>query len=306
MTVHHIGLDDAERAALALTHDGSLDATLTHQLHLGLAGIITAADLDATICTLILHHAIKDQKGSLSDTSADPSNTASRCVRKPCSLDRLLETSKNGEFRAEGGRGRVTVWGYARVSTPDQDPTPQCEALARAGVSAEHLVTEHASGARQDRPGLTQLLDQMESGDVLVVWKLDRLGRSLSHLVRLIEGLGERGIEFRSLTEALDTTTPSGRLIFHVIGAVAEFERDLTRERTAAALAAARAKGRPSRVTRQQWHLIHRMSAAGATQGTIAATTGLSRAVVGRVIRGEIASLARFNDEPDDAGLPLY
>lgn len=195
----------------------------------------------------------------------------------------------------------MAVWGYARVSGADQDPSAQLEALRRAGVPDERLVTDHASGARTDRPGLTRLLAEMESGDVLTVWKLDRLGRSLSHLVHVVEQLGERGIQFRSLTEALDTTNASGRLLFHVVGAVAEFERDLVRERTQAALAAARAKGRPlgrpSRVTEHQFRLIHRMADAGATHGVIASTTGLSRAVVGRVVRGEIASLGRFESD---------
>lgn len=205
----------------------------------------------------------------------------------------------------------MTTWGYARVSTADQDASAQLDALRRAGVPADRIVTDHASGARADRPGLARLLDQLEAGDGLTVWKLDRLGRSLSHLVQVVEQLGERGVEFRSLTEALDTTSPAGRLLFHIIGSVAEFERDLVRERTRAALAAARAKGRPlgrpSRVTPEQYRLIHQMAGAQATQGRIAATTGLSRAVVGRVIRGEIASLARYDHDPRSTDeLPLY
>lgn len=194
----------------------------------------------------------------------------------------------------------MTEWGYARVSTADQNPASQDAALRRAGIAPEHIVTDHASGAREDRPGLTRLLAELEGGDVLTVWKLDRLGRSLSHLVNLVSDLGHRGIEFRSLTESLDTTTPSGRLIFHVTAAVAEFERELTRERTVAALAVARAQGkpvgRPSRVTRHQNAMIRQLHAAGTSHRVIASTTGLTRAVVGRVIRGEIASLSRYDD----------
>ncbi len=205
----------------------------------------------------------------------------------------------------------MTVWGYARVSTVDQDTTPQFAALKRAGIDDEHIVVDHVSGARQDRPGLNEVLHQLEDGDVLTVWKLDRLGRSLSHLVSVVHELGERGVEFRSLTESVDTTGPSGRLLFHLVAAVAEFERDLVSEHTRAALEVARSRnrqiGRPSKVNRHQYDLILQMHTAGATQSVIAATTGLSRAVIGRVVRGEINSLARFNTAAaDDEELPLY
>src|SRR5918995_2311457 len=133
--------------------------------------------------------------------------------------------------------------GYARVSTTDQQPQLQVDALERAGCY--RVFTETASGARADRPILEQLLDQLRPGDTLVVWKLDRLGRSLRHLVETISELADRGIGFRSLQEAIDTTTPGGKLVFHVFAALAEFERDLIRERTSAGLAAARARGRP-------------------------------------------------------------
>lgn len=172
-------------------------------------------------------------------------------------------------------------------------------------------MVDHASGTKESRPGLDELLGRLETGDVLTVWKLDRLGRSLSHLIRVVDELGDRGVEFRSITEALDTTTPVGRLLFHVVGAVAQFEREMTTERTRAALAAARASdrrlGRPSRVNRHQYLLIQQMAAAGEPQGVIASTTGLSRAVVGRVIRGEIASRARFDELIEhDMSLPMY
>ena len=115
--------------------------------------------------------------------------------------------------------------GYARVSTTDQHPQLQVDALERAGCY--RVFTETASGARGDRPTLEQLLDQLRPGDTLVVWKLDRLGRSLRHLVETVTGLADRGIGFRSLQEAIDTTTPGGKLVFHVFAALAEFERDL-------------------------------------------------------------------------------
>ena len=132
--------------------------------------------------------------------------------------------------------------GYARVSTADQHPQLQVDALQRAGCY--RVFTETASGARTNRPTLEQLLDQLRPGDTLVVWKLDRLGRSLRHLVDTITELAQRGVGFRSLQEPIDTTTPGGKLVYHVFAALAEFERDLIRERAAAGLAAARPRGR--------------------------------------------------------------
>jgi len=132
--------------------------------------------------------------------------------------------------------------GYARVSTIDQTLALQQDALTAAGC--EQLYTDTASGSVTDRPGLTQALSHLRTGDTLVVWRLDRLGRSLAHLIDTIRQLQERGIGFRSLQEQLDTTTSGGKLVFHVFGALAEFERDLIRERTHAGLAAARARGR--------------------------------------------------------------
>jgi DNA invertase Pin-like site-specific DNA recombinase len=132
--------------------------------------------------------------------------------------------------------------GYARVSTQDQTLALQKDALEQAGC--ERIFTDTASGARAERAGLDEALEYARQGDTLVVWKLDRLGRSLRHLIDTIAGLQERGIGFRSLTEQIDTTTSGGKLIFHVFGALAEFERDIIRERTQAGLAAARARGR--------------------------------------------------------------
>ncbi len=132
--------------------------------------------------------------------------------------------------------------GYARVSTTDQNLDLQRDALCQAGC--EKLFEDIVSGAQAERPGLKEALEYVRAGDVLVVWKLDRLGRSLSHLIEMVRALQERGIEFRSLQESIDTTTSGGKLIFHVFGALAEFERDIIRERTLAGLASARARGR--------------------------------------------------------------
>jgi DNA invertase Pin-like site-specific DNA recombinase len=132
--------------------------------------------------------------------------------------------------------------GYARVSTVDQDLALQRDALATAGC--ERVFEDHASGAKADRPGLAQALAYVRRRDVLVVWKLDRLGRSMSHLVATVGELEGRGIGFLSLTEQMNTTTPGGRLIFHVFAALGQFERDLIRERTRAGLQAAEARGR--------------------------------------------------------------
>src|ERR687894_1039466 len=132
--------------------------------------------------------------------------------------------------------------GYARVSTGEQTLDLQLDALQAAGCGK--VYTETASGAKADRPVLDEVLSYLRGGDTLVVWRLDRLGRSLQHLIEVVAQLAVRGIGFKSLTEQIDTTTPGGKLVFHVFGALAEFERDLTRERTHAGLAAARARGR--------------------------------------------------------------
>jgi DNA invertase Pin-like site-specific DNA recombinase len=139
--------------------------------------------------------------------------------------------------------------GYARVSKADgsQSLDLQMDALRRAGIAPEQSYTDHASGAREDRPGLMACLKALRAGDVLVVWKLDRLGRSLAHLVAMVRDLSERDIGLRVLTgqgAEIDTTTPAGRMIFGIFATLAEFERDLIRERTLAGLAAARARGR--------------------------------------------------------------
>ena len=132
--------------------------------------------------------------------------------------------------------------GYARVSTTDQDLALQLDALAKVGCAG--VFEDKASGAKADRPGLAAALGFVREGDILAVWKLDRLGRSLPHLIETVNALETRDVSFRSLTEAIDTTTPGGRLVFHIFGALGQFERDLTRERTRAGLDAAAARGR--------------------------------------------------------------
>jgi len=132
--------------------------------------------------------------------------------------------------------------GYARVSTADQNLDLQRNALLAAGC--QRIVEESGGGAAADRPGLTRLMDVVRQGDAVVVWRLDRLGRSLSHLIALTREIEARGAALVSLTESLDTASPGGRLVFHVFAALAEFERGLIRERTMAGLAAARARGR--------------------------------------------------------------
>lgn len=132
--------------------------------------------------------------------------------------------------------------GYARVSTQDQNPQLQLDALTGAGC--ERVFHETATGKFRERPELAECLRTLRKGDALVVWKLDRLARSLKDLVEIIEDLNQRGVGFRSLTESIDTTSSGGRLVFHIFGALAEFEHSLIRERTMAGLAAARARGR--------------------------------------------------------------
>jgi DNA invertase Pin-like site-specific DNA recombinase len=132
--------------------------------------------------------------------------------------------------------------GYARVSTHDQTLALQQDALQKAGCTK--IFTDTASGAKTERKGFEEVLNYVRKSDTLVVWRLDRLGRSLPHLISTMTDLEERGIGFKSLTENIDTTTSGGKLIFHIFGALAEFERNLIRERTHAGLTAARARGR--------------------------------------------------------------
>ena len=136
--------------------------------------------------------------------------------------------------------------GYMRVSSESDRQTTalQRDALLAAGIDERHLFEDKASGARDDRPGLAKALGFVRPGDCLVVWKLDRLGRSLSHLLSIVTGLRDKGVGFRSLTEQMDTTTPHGELLFHLFGALAQYERALTQERIRAGITAAKRRGR--------------------------------------------------------------
>jgi DNA invertase Pin-like site-specific DNA recombinase len=182
---------------------------------------------------------------------------------------------------------RPMVFGYARISTTEQDESLQLDALHAAGC--DRLMIDRASGAAADRPALAEMLDRLRSGDTVMVWRLDRLGRSLRHLIETVADPERRGVTLVSLTEQIDTSSPGGRLVFHVFGAMAEFERDLIRERTRAGLAAARARGRkggrPSVWTDAKLATARSMHASGEHDvSTIAATLGVSRASVYRAL----------------------
>src|SRR2546427_1068631 len=134
--------------------------------------------------------------------------------------------------------------GYARVSTNEQNLDLQRDALRKAGVTSKNIFTDKITGTKAERPGLTEALSHLREGDALVVWRLDRLGRSLKHLIETVTALQSTGVAFQSITENIDTSTATGKLVFHVFGALAEFERNLITERTMAGLSAARARGR--------------------------------------------------------------
>lgn len=177
--------------------------------------------------------------------------------------------------------------GYARVSTLEQDETLQHDALTRAGC--QRIFTDKASGKLEHRPALDAMREQLRAGDTVVVWRLDRLGRSLRHLIDTIQDLEGQGVAFLSLTESIDTSTPGGKLVFHVFGALAEFERDLIRERTMAGLQAARARGRtggrPTVWTTEKLKVARDMYARGDHDvAAIARVVGVSRASVYRAL----------------------
>lgn len=145
----------------------------------------------------------------------------------------------------EHSQPKPRLVGYARVSTDDQDLSLQIDALTKQGIPANSIFMDKISGAKTERPGLSKCLKSLQPGDILVVWRLDRLGRSMRHLITLVEDLRNKGIGFRSVSEgAIDTTCASGELIFNIFSALAQFERRLIQERTKAGLAAARARGR--------------------------------------------------------------
>lgn len=181
-------------------------------------------------------------------------------------------------------QGVSELFGYARVSTGDQNAQAQSDALKAAGCSRVWVDT--ASGATTSRPQLDDLLENLRPGDTLVVWRLDRLGRSLRHLLETVEELAERDVGFRSLTESIDTTTSGGRLIFTIFGAIAEFERNLIRERTKIGLTAARARGRtggrPPVMTSAKIRQAKRMRDNGIHMTEIAEVLGVGRTTLYR------------------------
>lgn len=185
------------------------------------------------------------------------------------------------------------LYGYARVSTGLQDPALQTDALEAAGC--ERIFVDKASGKLDRRPQLDKLVELVLPGDVVVVWRLDRLGRSLKHLITTVTELGERGVGFRSLTESIDTTSAGGKLLFHVLGALAEFERQLIVERTQAGLAAARARGRrggrPPVMTPEKTRIAREMyDSREYTVDAIASTLGVSRQTIYRHLEPSTAA----------------
>jgi len=181
----------------------------------------------------------------------------------------------------------MALLGYARVSTPDQSLEPQLDALRTAGCSV--IFQDHGvSGGSTSRSGLDKLMHTLETGDTLVVWRLDRLGRSIRHLLEVVGVFRDRGIELRSLTENIDTSSASGRMVLHVMAAVAEFERALVSERTIAGLKAARARGkRPGRqrsLTDDQCADALRALREGATEDALAAHYNVHRRTLQRAI----------------------
>lgn len=176
--------------------------------------------------------------------------------------------------------------GYMRVSSDSdrQSTALQRDALIAAGVDARHLFEDKASGARDDRPGLKACLAFLKPGDTLVVWKLDRLGRSLPHLLDIVTGLRDGGVAFRSLTEGMDTNTPHGELLFHIFGALAQYERALTRERIQAGLAAARRRGRhggrPLAIEPEKLEAVIAALDGGASKAAVCRTFGIARSTL--------------------------
>jgi len=189
--------------------------------------------------------------------------------------------------------------GYMRVSSDSDRQTTdlQRDALLTAGIDERHLFEDRASGAKDDRPGLTSVLAFVRPGDVLVVWKLDRLGRSLSHLLTIINSLRERKVGFRSLTEGMDTTTASGELMFHMFGALAQYEHALTRERVVAGLAAkrrGRVGGRPLAIAGEKLETVIAALEGGMSKAAVCRNFGVKRTTL-------IETLARLGG-PDVEG----
>ena len=207
--------------------------------------------------------------------------------------------------------------GYMRVST-DSDRQVldlQRDALLAAGVDERHLFEDRTSGSRSDRAGLAKALAFLRPGDCLVVWKLDRLGRSLPHLLSTVTDLKLRGIAFRSLTEQMDTTTPQGEFLFHVFGALAQFERSLIQERVQAGLAAARRRGRrggrPAAIDTEKLAAVTAALEGGASKAAVCRTFGIKRSTLidslarigwsaGRKVQGDMSDTTAATDGTSD------
>lgn len=191
--------------------------------------------------------------------------------------------------------------GYIRVSKQEQNEALQRDALKDAGCEKD--FSDKITGSKFERKGLEELLAFVRAGDTVIVWKLDRLGRSLKDLIETLNLLKDRGVDFISLTEKIDTTTPGGKLIFHLMGALAEFERDLIRERTSAGLAAARARGRVGGRPRKLPTdgkvalALHLVEDANHSIDDICSTLGISRSTLYRYIR-EAKKTSKPSDPP--------
>lgn len=197
----------------------------------------------------------------------------------------------------------MALIGYSRVSTTDQDPALQADALLQAGCI--RVFSDVASGSEEDRPQLAAAMEFLRDGDVLAVWRLDRLGRSITHLISVVTALADRGVQFRSLTESIDTTTAGGTLVFHVFAAMAEFERQLIRERTQAGLAAAAARGRrggrPPALSGVQVEHARSLQGAGHSLSSIAELLGVSKSTVARAVRNPRVDSPPVVDSPSDS-----
>jgi len=201
---------------------------------------------------------------------------------------RFAERPSESIGRTATATGGTVKYGYARVSTEDQNSSLQLNALKEA--HCDHIFEDRLSGTITKRPALTKCLKDLRAGDVLVVWKMDRLGRSLKNLIELLDELKSRGVRFQSLTEAIDTETPAGRAMWQMLGVLAEFERSLIVERTRAGLKAAKARGQKlgpkHKLNREQVTLARRLIGEGQSRAQVAELFKVGRVTLYRAMRG--------------------